>query len=158
MIQNLLPRRSFILAAALTLVMLPTSHALDEAITIDVAKTRGCGCCILWIKHLEQKGFATTSQDMLPGMLIRHKLDSGVPQEMISCHTGMVAGYVIEGHVPAADIRQLLSERPDAIGLAVPGMPYGSPGMGPEDEREAYDVFLILKDGNTEIYSSYSGT
>jgi len=88
-------------------------------------------------------------------MLMRYKSDNGIPQEMVSCHTGQVEGYMIEGHVPAADIRRLLAERPSAVGLAVPGMPYGSPGMGPESEREAYDVFLILHDGSTEVYTRY---
>ena len=74
---------------------------------------------------------------------------------MTSCHTGEIEGYIVEGHVPVADIRKLLDERPDAVGLAVPGMPYGSPGMGPEDAREAYDVFLIRRDGSTEVFSRY---
>ena len=87
--------------------------------------------------------------------MIRHKLDSGIPQNMASCHTGEIEGYMIEGHVPPADIRKLLAERPDAIGLAVPGMPYGSPGMGSEDEREAYEVFLIFRDGSTKVFSHY---
>jgi hypothetical protein len=107
------------------------------------------------MNHLEENGFAPIGQDMFGGLLVRFKLDNGVPQRMVSCHTGLVDGYVIEGHVPAADIRRLLNERPDAVGLAVPRMPYGSPGMGPEDERDAYDVFLIQKDGSTEIFSSY---
>ena len=93
---------------------------------------------------------------MFMGSLAQFKLDNDVPRRMVSCHTALVDGYVIEGHVPAADIRRLLEERPDAVGLAVPGMPYGSPGMGPEKDREAYDVFLILRDGSTEIYSSYA--
>ena len=75
---------------------------------------------------------------------------------MASCHTGRIDGYMIEGHVPVADIRRLLDERPDAVGIAVPGMPYGSPGMGPESERDAYDVFLIRRDGSTEVFSSYA--
>ena len=83
-------------------------------------------------------------------------LDNGIPQRMISCHTGEIEGYMIEGHVPVADIRRLLAERPDAVGLAVPDMPYGSPGMGPEDQREAYDVFLIRRDGSSEVFMSYS--
>ena len=95
----------------------------------------------------EERSFGT--------LLVRHKLDNGIPQEMISCHTGEIEGYMIEGHVPAADIRRLLDERRDAVGLAVPGMPYGSHGMGPEDQREAYDVFLIRRDGNTEVLTSY---
>jgi hypothetical protein len=74
---------------------------------------------------------------------------------MASCHTGHADGYVLEGHVPAADIRRLLKERPDALGLAVPGMPYGSHGIGPEDQREAYDVFLIHRDGSTDVFVSY---
>jgi len=107
------------------------------------------------MNHLEENGFVPTGEDMFGGLLVRFKLERGVPQRMVSCHTGLVEGYVIEGHVPASDIRRLLEERPDAIGLAVPGMPYGSPGMGPEEVREAYDVFLIRQDGSTEIYSSY---
>ncbi|MFT7146969.1 MAG: hypothetical protein ACJASZ_001849, partial [Yoonia sp.] len=90
-------------------------------------------------------------------LLIRHKLDNGIPQNMVSCHTGEIEGYMIEGHVPPADTWRLLAERPDVVGLAVPDMPYGSPGMGPEDRREAYDVFLILRDGTTEIFTSYEG-
>ncbi len=89
-------------------------------------------------------------------LLARYKLDNGIPQKMVSCHTGRIGGYMIEGHVPVADIHRLLEERPDAVGLAVPGMPYGSPGMGAESERESYEVFLIRRDGSTEVYASYS--
>lgn len=91
-----------------------------------------------------------------PVIVVQHHHANGIPQEMGSCHTGRIAGYMIEGHVPPADIRRLLEERPDAIGLAVPGMPYGSPGMGPETEREAYEVFLIRRDGSTEVFTSYA--
>lgn len=87
--------------------------------------------------------------------LARYKLDNGIPQAMGSCYTGRIADYMIEGHIPPADIHRLLDERPDAVGLAVPGIPYGSPGMGPEAEREAYDVFLIRRDVSTEVYASY---
>ncbi|MDX5411730.1 MAG: DUF411 domain-containing protein, partial [Rhodobacterales bacterium] len=89
-------------------------------------------------------------------LLMRYKMDNGIPQEMVSCHTARIENYMIEGHVPVADIRRLLEESPDAVGLAVPGMPYGSPGMGPEEEREAYEVFLIRRDGSTEIFSRYT--
>ena len=84
------------------------------------------------------------------------KLDNGIPRGMVSCHTGRVDGYMIEGHVPVADIHRLLVERPDAVGLAVPGMPYGSPGMGPESARDAYDVFLMRRDGSIEVFTSYA--
>lgn len=89
---------------------------------------------------------------------MRYKLDNGIPQQMVSCHTGRVEGYMIEGHVPVADIRRLLQERPDAAGLSVPGMPYGSPGMGPESEREAYEVFIIRRNGSTDVLSRYTAS
>jgi hypothetical protein len=79
----------------------------------------------------------------------------GIPEALVSCHTATVEGYVLEGHVPAADIRRLLTERPEALGLAVPGMPYGAPGMGPEDARDAYDVILIQRDGRASVFTRY---
>lgn len=133
------------------------TQAIAEATPIDVKKTNGCGCCLAWMEHLEENGFVPTGEDMFAGLLVRFKLEKGVPQRMVSCHTGLVEGYVIEGHVPADDIRRLLSERPDAIGLAVPEMPLGSPGMDQSRWREAYDVFLINNDGSTEVFSSYPG-
>ncbi|MDP2520581.1 DUF411 domain-containing protein [Shimia thalassica] len=134
-----------------------TAQAIAQATPIDVKKTNSCGCCLAWMEHLEENGFAPTGDDMFAGLLVRFKLDNGVPQRMVSCHTGLVDGYVIEGHVPADDIRRLLSESPDAVGLAVPGMPLGSPGMDQSRWREAYDVFLINNDGSTEVFSSYPG-
>ena len=147
--------RLLTLASALSFVL--AGQALAEPTLIDVKKTNGCGCCLAWMDHLEENGFAPTGQDMFAGLLVRFKLDSGVTQRMVSCHTGLIDGYVIEGHVPADDIRRLLSERPDAVGLAVPGMPLGSPGMDQSRWREAYDVFLINKDGSTEVFASYPG-
>lgn len=123
---------------------------------IHVMKDPNCGCCSAWIETLEKDGFVVTTEASAGTLLMRYKLDNGIPQEMVSCHTGRIEGYMVEGHVPAADIRRLLVERPDAIGLAVPGMPYGSPSMGPEHEREAYDVFLIRRNGSTAIFSSYA--
>lgn len=143
------------LATALSFVL--ASQAIAEATAIDVKKTKGCGCCRAWMDHLEENGFAPTGQDLFGGLLVRFKLDNGVPQRMVSCHTALVDGYVIEGHVPANDIRRLLAERPDAVGLAVPDMPLGSPGMDQSRWREAYDVFLIHNDGTTEVFSSYPG-
>lgn len=133
------------------------TQALAQATPINVKKTNGCGCCLAWMEHLEENGFAPSGEDMFAGLLVRFKLDNGVPQRMVSCHTGLIEGYVIEGHVPAADIRRLLSESPDAVGLAVPGMPLGSPGMDQSRWRDAYDVFLINNDGSTEVFSSYPG-
>lgn len=122
---------------------------------MQVNKDPNCGCCTEWIEIMQQSGFQTEVRDMPNSELYRLKAASGIQDQHASCHTAMIDGYVIEGHVPAADIKRLLDERPDAIGLAVPGMPFGSPGMGPEDQREAYDVVLIGKDGQTQSFSHY---
>lgn len=141
------------LAALPALMAFPVSAY--SAPVIHVYKGRGCGCCTAWVKILEQSGFAATSEEVHPAELVRLKLDKGVPQKLSSCHTAVIDGYIVEGHVPVADIRRLISEKPDALGIAVPEMPYGSPGMGPETEREAYDVILFKKDKSTEIFSRY---
>ena len=151
----ILTRRAMMAAAAGFAASVPLAGAARSGPAIHVLKDPNCGCCTAWIDILKEDGFTVTTERSFGTLLIRHKLENGIPQNMTSCHTGEVEGYMIEGHVPTADIRRLLSERPDAVGLAVPGMPYGSPGMGPEDEREAYEVFLIRKDGSTEIFSSY---
>lgn len=123
---------------------------------IHVVKNPGCPCCNAWIGHLRDSGFPVSFEERSIEALEIYKRAMGVPVDLASCHTGTVEGYVLEGHVPAADIRSLLDLRPDAIGLAVPGMPYGSPGMGPETEREAYDVILIGKDGSASIFTRYA--
>ncbi|MFC0199594.1 DUF411 domain-containing protein [Paracoccus rhizosphaerae] len=120
-----------------------------------VVKDPNCGCCGAWIEIVQSAGFEVTTEHRAGTALMRYKIDNGIPEAMASCHTARIGGYTLEGHVPVADIRRLLKERPDAIGLAVPGMPYGSPGMGPEDAREAYDVFLIQKNGNTSVFTHY---
>jgi hypothetical protein len=123
---------------------------------VHIIKDPDCGCCTAWARILQSEGFMVTVEHRSWEALVQHKIESGISEEMASCHTAHVESYVIEGHVPHADIRRLLAERPDAVGLAVPGMPMGSPGMGPENEREAYDVFLIRKDGGTEVFASYA--
>jgi hypothetical protein len=148
-------RRNLMLAAA-AIVALPgrAAYALSEP-PIHVVKGRGCECCEAWVKYLRAQGFTVTDEVSMGTLLIRFKMDQGVPAKAFSCHTGVVDGYVLEGHIPAADIRRLLAERPDAVGLAMPGMPYGSPGMGSEDSRDAYDVLLIQRNGELEVYTSY---
>lgn len=150
-----LTRRAMLASAASFAAATATAGLAQDALSIHVMKDPNCGCCTAWIKILREDGFTVTTERSFGTLLIRHKLDNGIPQKMTSCHTGEIEGYMIEGHVPTADIRRLLAERPEAVGLAVPGMPYGSPGMGPVDAREAYDVFLIRKDGSTEVFSSY---
>jgi hypothetical protein len=123
--------------------------------SIEVWKSATCKCCINWVKHLEANGFAVNVNAADPSMLDRIKRQSGIGEELASCHTAKIGGYVIEGHVPAPDIKQLVAERPDALGLTVPGMPVGSPGMEQGAETEPYDVLLIKKDGTTEIFARH---
>lgn len=151
----MLTRRAMMACTASFAASVPIVGTAQDAYAIRVLKDPNCGCCEAWVRILQAEGFDVTTEASVGTLLIRHKLDNGIPQAMISCHTADIDGYFIEGHVPPADIRRLLSERPDAIGLAVPGMPYGSPGMGPEESREAYDVFLIRRDGSTEVFTSY---
>lgn len=147
-------RRNAILAAA-TLALFPAAARSQEEPRIHVVKGRGCECCEAWVEYLREQGFTVTDEVSMGTLLIRFKMDQGIPVKAFSCHTGTVDGYALEGHVPAADIRRMLAERPDAVGLAVPDMPYGSPGMGSEDSRDAYDVLLVGRDGSLEIYNSY---
>ncbi|MGE3527969.1 MAG: DUF411 domain-containing protein [Methyloceanibacter sp.] len=124
--------------------------------SIEVWRSPSCGCCGAWMAHLEANGFAVTENAAAPSMLDQIKRQAGVGDDLASCHTAKIGPYVIEGHVPAEDIKRLLAEKPDALGLAVPGMPVGSPGMEQDDgEAEPYDVLLIKKDGTTEVFARH---
>lgn len=140
-------------AFAVTNVLPSAAQTLPQ---VHVVKDPGCPCCNGWIGYLRDNGFPVSFEERSAEALEVYKREQGIPETLASCHTGMVTGYMLEGHVPAADIVRLLAERPDAIGLAVPGMVYGSPGMGPETERQAYDVLLIAKDGSSSVFASYS--
>lgn len=149
-------RRALLRAAAAAAAALPAVRAMGApAAALHVLKDPSCGCCGAWVTIMREEGFVVTVEEVANAPLVRRKIDLGVPQAAVSCHTGLIDGYVIEGHVPAADIRRLLEERPEAVGLAVPGMPWGSPGMGPENERDAYQVMLIRRDGGLETWSRY---
>ncbi|MDO5631761.1 MAG: DUF411 domain-containing protein [Paracoccus sp. (in: a-proteobacteria)] len=149
----MLTRRNLMMAGAVA-VLIPAA-ARAQVPAVHVLKDRNCGCCGDWIAVLRRDGFHVTAEDVAPEELARFKVAGGIPAQLTSCHTARVGGYLIEGHVPPADIRRLLDQRPDAVGLAVPGMPYGSPGMGPENQREAYDVLLVRRDGQAEVFNSY---
>ena len=141
-------------AGAAALLALPLAASAAQPV-IEVYKTEYCGCCKEWIKHLEANGFDVTTHD---GGNSDARSRLGMPINFGSCHTGEVGGYAIEGHVPAREIKRALEERPDAIGLAVPAMPRGSPGMdGPVygGVRDPYDVLLIRRDGSAVAYESY---
>ena len=151
-----LSRRQLLILVSSSIVATPlTGLANDTTPDIHVVKDPQCGCCNAWIKILETEGFGVTTEDSSSSLLTEFKIESGIPKDMMSCHTAKVDGYFIEGHVPASDIKRLIADRPDALGLAVPAMPYGSPGMGPEDEREAYDVFIVRTNGATEVFQHY---
>lgn len=122
---------------------------------VHVAKTATCGCCKIWIDYMKKEGFDVVTQTMAAGQLAKYKMEQGIEPEYASCHTAKVGGYVVEGHVPVREIKRLLDEKPDAIGLAVPGMPLGSPGMDFGSEKEPYEVLLIKKDGSVEVFGRY---
>jgi hypothetical protein len=125
---------------------------------LDVWKSPTCGCCHDWITHLQANGFAVTVHDVSESAKAAQRLKLGLADKFGSCHTALMDGYVVEGHVPAREITRLLKERPKAVGLAVPGMPVGSPGMdGPmyQGRKDAYAVLLVQKDGNASVYQSY---
>ncbi len=121
---------------------------------IEVYKSATCGCCTAWVEHLKANGFTAKIKNVDDTSDYRARF--GIPQALGSCHTAMVQGYAIEGHVPAADIKRLLAEKPKAVGLAVPSMPLGSPGMeGPR--KDPYDVLLVQANGRYSSYHHYSG-
>jgi hypothetical protein len=122
---------------------------------IEVWKSTTCECCGNWVKHLEANGFTVKVNDASPSMLDRLKKEAGLGDKLASCHTAKINGYVIEGHVPASDIQRLVAEKPDAIGLTVPGMVAGSPGMEQGAKYDHYKVLLVKKDGTTEVFSNY---
>jgi hypothetical protein len=128
--------------------------AQKPAPVVQVYKSPTCGCCANWVTHLQKAGFATrvTETDDVASI----KAQRGVPARAQSCHTAVVDGYVLEGHVPAADVQRLLRERPAIAGLAVPGMPIGSPGMEvPGQRAQAYDVVAFDKQGQMRVYASH---
>lgn len=120
--------------------------------TLVVYKTPTCGCCKAWVSAMEDAGFTVEVHDVPD--IAPVKQAAGVPSELQACHTARIGAYVVEGHVPAADIRRLLAERPDVAGIATPGMPVGSPGMeGPYNDR--YDVMTFGTDGRTTVFASH---
>jgi len=135
----------------------PLAPARVQAKTsMQVFKSPTCGCCKNWIDHVRAAGFVTDVVDMSEEEMQAKKTSLGVGRRLASCHTAIVNGYVVEGHVPAADIRKMLREKPAIAGIAAPGMPVGSPGMEvPGGRKDKYDVVAFTKDGNTRVYASH---
>jgi hypothetical protein len=147
-------RRSVL--AALACLPLASLAQQEPKVLVEVWKAPECGCCEDWAKHLQANGFAVKIHN---GGNDAMRAKMGLPDKLASCHTGLVGGYGIEGHVPAREIRRLLKEKPQAVGLIVPGMPVGAPGMDDaayKGRKDPYDVLLVAKGGATKVYASYN--
>jgi hypothetical protein len=137
----------------LLVFLVSTGTAWAQAATqVEVFKSPSCGCCGKWLEHLQQNGFQVSIREVNDVPAARKKL--GMPDQLGSCHTARVGDYVIEGHVPAADIQRLLKEKPQVLGLAVPAMPPGSPGM--ETAKPVpYETLLVQADGSTRVFARH---
>jgi hypothetical protein len=145
--------QKLILPILLTTTMAAGPGAQKAPPTVEVFKTATCGCCAKWVEQLRSSGFTTKVTDLSLTDLSAVKAKNNVPRALQSCHTAIVGGYIIEGHTPMADIQRLLKQRPAVVGLAVPGMPVGSPGMeGPNPQP--YDVLTFDKQGTTKVFST----
>ena len=147
-------RRHFLAGAA----ALISSHPLraDVTPTLKVVKSPTCGCCGAWAEKMQEAGLAIEITDVDQDFLYRTKESLGITPDLAGCHTAVIGEYFVEGHVPAEDIRRLIAEAPKARGIAVPGMPMGSPGMEMGDARDDFDVLLVLNDGSTQVFASYA--
>ncbi|WP_257280932.1 MULTISPECIES: DUF411 domain-containing protein [unclassified Endozoicomonas] len=130
------------------------AKAEESLPTVMLYKTPACGCCTEWAKHMEENGFKVMSHDV-PGTAT-YRAKAGIPKGMESCHTAFIGDYAFEGHVPAADIKRLLTEKPDGVnGLTVPGMPMGSPGMEYGDLKDPYKVIGFSSDGKMSVFATH---
>jgi len=146
--------RKVILASVAVLMLACNAAEQVSATEVVMYKDPNCGCCGDWAKHLKAEGFTVTEK--LSNNMGSVKAEYGVPEQLASCHTAVVDGYIIEGHVPADDIKRLLKERPAITGLTAPGMPMKSPGMQPEGlPAKGYDVLSFDNQGNSSVYHSY---
>jgi hypothetical protein len=146
-------RRDFIFGAfSLAGFIKPASAYLPK---IVVFKSPTCGCCSAWLEHIKKAGFHVKSENVTQKRLSELKRRSGITLELSSCHTAFINNYFVEGHVPAEDIKALLFEKPDALGLSVPNMPLGSPGMEMGDQKDPYDTLLVKSNGSSRVFRSH---
>ena len=139
------------IAGALALSLTGAAHAA----AMTVYKTATCGCCGAWVTHVREAGFDVTVREVTQAELYERKRELGLDRALAACHTALVGGYIVEGHVPAGDIRRLLAERPDIAGIAVPGMPLGSPGMEYGDRQDPYNVIAFREDGAMRVFARH---
>lgn len=143
-----------LLACAVGAACLPHAFAGTQSLPlVEVFKSPTCGCCAAWVAHMEREGFQVKVTEVADVGVARARL--GIPDTVASCHTATVGRYVLEGHVPAREVKKLLTEKPAALGLAVPGMPMGSPGMEMGQRQAAYDVLLVKNTGAATPYANY---
>ncbi len=138
---------------ALPPLLAANAFASANGIVIKSYRNPGCGCCGKWAEMLKAAGFDVTMED--DADLVGRRKAAGVPDDLAGCHLAMMGDYVIEGHVPLREIERLLTEKPAVLGIAVPGMPMGSPGMEMGDSRDAYDVVAFKADGSRTVYATY---
>lgn len=141
------------LMAALILFSATHAMAAEQLPAVDVYKSPYCGCCEQWVAHMRQSGFKVNIHDVRDVTPVRENF--GVPEAMASCHTAVVGGYAVEGHVPAADVKRLLHEHPKAAGIAVPGMVQGSPGMAQGQGKDSYKVMVFSKGGGSSVFAQH---
>lgn len=141
---------TLIVASLISFAFLQKASAEAE---MTVYKSPTCGCCGKWITHMEENGFKVKAVDVIEMNIVKEKY--GITKSLASCHTAIIDGYYIEGHVPAADVKRLLAEKIDSKGLTVPGMPVGSPGMEMGDRIDSYQVLSVKNDGSTEVFNQY---
>ena len=147
----LLPSLATVAALALAAAFAaPAFSAGDEVV---MYKDPNCGCCTKWAEHMRAAGFKV--KEIKSPQMSTVKREAGVPQAMASCHTAKVGGYVVEGHVPAADVKRLLAEKPKVVGIAAPGMPMGSPGMEGAYPADRYEVVSFAADGTTRVFANH---
>jgi hypothetical protein len=147
-------KRSVIILAVVLSSIGAVAAQRSQPPVVEVFKSPTCGCCSKWVDHLRASGFTvkTTETEAIDELKAKHQ----IPQSARSCHTALVGGYVVEGHVPAADVQRLLKEKPAIAGIAVPGMPIGSPGMEvPGMRAQAFDVVSFTKQGTTRVFASH---
>lgn len=142
------------IAAAISLTTATSAAAASIASKITVYRDPSCSCCGGWIEHLTAQGFQP--RNVLTSNIYALKQQYGVPNDLASCHTAVINGYIIEGHVPADEIKRLLAEKPDVAGITVPGMPIGTPGMESGNIREPFTVFSFDEQGNKQVFNHYS--
>ena len=147
-------RRTFVLSGTIAALTHPAFATANPV--VKVLKTPTCGCCTAWVEHIRLAGFEVEAQDIDQDSLYIVKDRLQIAPDLAGCHTAVVGDYFVEGHVPATDIRRLLSEQPAARGLTVPGMPMSSPGMGGPGAGDPFDTLLVGTDGTTSVFASHS--